>query len=33
MNHNKMSRSAANLDILAKVGGKIAFAAGIVLIV
>ena len=33
MNHNKMSRSAKNLDIFANVGGKIAFAAGIVCIV
>lgn len=33
MNHNIMSRSAKNLDIFAKVGGKLAFAAGIVCIV
>ena len=33
MNNNKMSRSAANLDIFARVGSRIAFAAGIVCIV
>lgn len=32
MNNNKMSRIAKNLDIFANVGGKIAFAAGIVCI-